>query len=100
MVSALLLSPFPQRRLSFKNLAETTLRRNRLYSLHDMVYPWIDFIQLCSTVKFTRNLIFSLCLGLWFVGVFAFTTKLIFFLNKNFMHGFSKRHMHSWQNVF
>lgn len=80
MVSALLLSPLPQRRLSFKTLAETTLRRNRLYSLHDRVYPWIEFIQLCSTVKFSRNLIFSLCLCLWFIGVFCIYYKTNFLL--------------------
>lgn len=85
MVSALLLSPFPQRRLSFKTLAMTTLRRNRLYSLHDRIYPWIEFIQLCSTVKSTRNLtIFSLCLGLWLVGFFCIYYKTNFLLAQKF----------------
>lgn len=39
VVSGLLPSPFPQRQLGFKNLADTTLRRNRLSSPRDRVYP-------------------------------------------------------------
>lgn len=104
MVSAVLLPPFPQRRFSFKNLPETTSRRDRLCSppLY-RVYAWkqwIEFIQLHSTVKITRNLIsaFFFFFG-WGVLLSFLLQNEYFYFHEIHTHDLRKGHTRTSQNI-